>query len=93
MHILSPRILSCLSVFFITLGLYGQSPKVVPYYPSAKEVEQSYIRQNHLDSLLKAIPLRAVSNPNWDDDSFWYIKRVGLSGQDYEYVKTSTGIK
>ncbi|MEO6524359.1 MAG: DPP IV N-terminal domain-containing protein [Mucilaginibacter sp.] len=76
-----------LVLLFISVAkVFGQQ-KVTPYYPSKQQIEEAYIRQNNIDSLLKIIPLNTSLNPNWQPDgAFWYVKRLSGDGQEYYYV-------
>ena len=83
---------AALSVAFLQ-QIYAQQ-KVRQYYPSKQEVVESYIKQQRLDSLLKAIPLNARIQANWQrDNSFWYVKHLPADGKEYYYVNAAKGTK
>jgi dipeptidyl aminopeptidase/acylaminoacyl peptidase len=93
MRFLYPRLLLSVPAFILSQHLYAQQQKVTPYYPTSHQIEESYIRQNHLDSVLKTIPLNSRINANWQGDGFWYVKRLAGNQQEYEYVNAVTGVK
>jgi len=93
MRFLSPRLLLSIPALMVTQAMYAQQQKVVPYYPTSQQIEESYIRQNKLDSTLRTIPLNSRINANWQGDGFWYVKRLAGNGQEYEYVNAATGAK